>query len=186
MQRSIQDEKNISPDDRELRDQADIAQTGETASCPSVADIETVHDMKSSGLAEEQLEKPTGSMTPPMSPQEKVEYWLAIADYDLKSAKGMQKIGQFLHVGYMCQQTVEKALKACIAKTGDFPPKTHKLILLAEKANLTSLLTEDQKQLLRDLYTFNIESRYPSYKSAIARILDKRTSAITLIKQRRC
>jgi HEPN domain-containing protein len=33
----------------------------------------------------------------------------------------MQQTGRYLYVGFMCQQTVEKALKAVIAQQGIFP-----------------------------------------------------------------
>ena len=120
------------------------------------------------------IDEATGSMAPPMSTQEKIEYWLEIAEYDLKSAKAMQKVGQYLHVGFMCQQTLEKALKAVIAKTGAFPPKTHDLLRLAELADIARLLSKEQEQLLDDIYPLNTEGRYPSYKTAIARTLNKR------------
>jgi len=121
----------------------------------------------------EDLRGTAAPMRPPMSTHEKVEYWLEIAVYDLKSAKVMQKGGQYLHVGFMCQQVVEKALKAAIAKTGALPPKTHDLLKLAKIAGLAGYLNEEQKQLLKDLSPLNVEARYPSYKEAVARSLNK-------------
>jgi HEPN domain-containing protein len=60
----------------------------------------------------------------------------------------------------MCQQAVEKALKACIAKTDDFPPKTHDLPRLARLGGLIGLMDEGQKLLLEKLYPLNVEARY--------------------------
>jgi len=38
---------------------------------------------------------------------ERIEYWLELADYDLETAKVMQQTGRYLYVGFMCHQTVE-------------------------------------------------------------------------------
>ena len=69
-------------------------------------------------------------------------YWIELAEYDLETAKALLQTGRYLYVGFMCQQVVEKALKATIAKHGAFPPKTHDLVHLAELANLGDLLDE--------------------------------------------
>jgi HEPN domain-containing protein len=103
----------------------------------------------------------------------KIEYWLDLVEYDLETAKAMQKASRYLYVGFMCQQVVEKALKACIAKTGNFPPKIHDLLRLAELAGLIEFVDEEQKQLLKKLYPLNVDSRYRSYKEAVARGLNK-------------
>lgn len=47
-----------------------------------------------------------------MDKKEKVEYWLDIADYDLETAKSMLTSGRYLYVVFMCQQAIEKLLKA--------------------------------------------------------------------------
>lgn len=49
-------------------------------------------------------------------------YWIERAEYDLETAKAMQQTGRYLYVGFMCQQTVEKALKA-YRQTGCFSTK---------------------------------------------------------------
>jgi len=109
-----------------------------------------------------------------MDSQEKYEYWLELAEYDIETAKAMSQTGRYLYVGFMCQLVVEKSLKAVIAKTGAFPPKIHDLLRLTELANLLDFLNEEQKQLLHDLTPLSIEARYVSYKEAVARGLTKR------------
>ena len=102
---------------------------------------------------------------------ENVEYWLDLADYDVASAKVMLDGGKYLYVGFMCHQTIEKALKAVIARDcaeGEIPPKIHHLQRLAEKANLFVKMTEEQKNLIAQLNPLNIEARYPEYKDRIA------------------
>ncbi len=39
-----------------------------------------------------------------MTPEEKVEHWLDIAEYDLETAAAMQKSGRYLYTVFMCQQ----------------------------------------------------------------------------------
>ena len=79
---------------------------------------------------------------------EAVEYWLTIADYDIETARAMLKSGRLLYVGFMCHQTIEKALKAVISRDcneGEFPPKIHNLSKLAAQANLFGLMSDNQQ-----------------------------------------
>jgi HEPN domain-containing protein len=107
---------------------------------------------------------------------EKVEYWLAIADYDIETARAMLKSGRFLYVGFMCHQTIEKALKAVISqdcKEGEIPPKIHDLSKLAVRTGLLDLMSEEQQDFIEDLNPLHIEARYPEYKDEIAAGLTK-------------
>lgn len=63
-----------------------------------------------------------------MTPQEKVEHWLDIAHYDLDTAEAMQNSDRYLYTVFMCQQAVEKLLKAIyIQQNGQEAPRTHTL-----------------------------------------------------------
>lgn len=98
---------------------------------------------------------------------EKTRYWVEIADYDLETAKAMLKTGRYLYVGFMCQQIIEKTLKAVISKNGDFPPKIHRLRKLAELAGLYDQMNEVQQHHLNILEPLSIEARYPDERSRI-------------------
>lgn len=89
-----------------------------------------------------------------------INYWIEIAEYDIETAQAMFKTKRYLYVLFMCQQAVEKTLKALVTKeTEKFPPKTHDLIQLVE---LTSLKPSDeQKEILAKLTFYYIETRYP-------------------------
>ncbi len=105
-----------------------------------------------------------------------VKYWLDLADYDIETAKAMLNSGRFLYVGFMCHQTIEKALKAVVARDctdGEIPPKTHDLSKLAVRASLYDLMSEEQQDFIDDLNPLNIEARYPEYKNEIAAGLTK-------------
>jgi len=104
---------------------------------------------------------------------EKVQYWLDIADYDLETARAMLKTKRYLYVGFMCHQVIEKGLKACYAfAKNEIPPYTHNLIQLAEKSGMIHKLAEQQLNFIDTLQPFNIEARYPSYKEKVLKILD--------------
>ena len=44
-----------------------------------------------------------------------IAHWVERSRYDLDTAKIMLDTGRYLYVAYMCQQTIEKILKAIIA-----------------------------------------------------------------------
>ncbi len=37
-----------------------------------------------------------------MTEQHEIDYWIDIADYDLKTAEAMLETGRYLYVGFMC------------------------------------------------------------------------------------
>lgn len=109
-----------------------------------------------------------------MDKNERVKYWIEIADYDLETAVAMQKTKRYLYVGFMCHQVIEKMLKAyfCSIKE-DTPPFTHSLSRLAEVSGLLNKMTEEQLSILDELEPLNIEARYPSYKERLMKSLDE-------------
>jgi HEPN domain-containing protein len=63
--------------------------------------------------------------------QKSIDNWLALAEYDLATAEAMLQTQRLLYVGFMCQQAIEKILKACFVKyRGVTPPYTHNLLRL--------------------------------------------------------
>lgn len=102
---------------------------------------------------------------------DKVQYWLDIAEYDLDTAQAMLDTKRYLYVGFMCHQVIEKAFKAVIADKNEFPPKIHNLPTLADKANITKKLSSNQMKFISDLNPLNIESRYPRYTEKINAML---------------
>jgi HEPN domain-containing protein len=120
-----------------------------------------------------------------MTNDEKVEYWLALADYDISAARGVLSTGHYLYVGFMCQQAIEKGLKAVIARCcaeGEQPPRSHNLLLLAERSKLLDTLSPGQLELAKKLTPLNIEARYPDYKRSLAEDLDE-DNATALLSQ---
>ena len=117
-----------------------------------------------------------------MSDFDKVDYWMELAFYDLDTAKAMLTTERYLYVGFMCNQTMEKMLKAYyVFNNKKTPPYTHNMRRLATEANLYKELSEKQKDFIDDIIPFNIEGRYPEYKQMLYDTL-KRTECENLIK----
>ena len=98
------------------------------------------------------------------------QQWLERADYDLETARSLLKSQRHLYVAFMCQQCIEKNLKAFISSKGSLPPFVHNLPRLAEEASLLSELSEEDQQLLADLNPYYIKARYGEYKDALSKI----------------
>lgn len=109
-----------------------------------------------------------------MTREEKISYWMELADYDVVTAEAMYSIKRWLYVGFMCHQVLEKTLKAywCSSQESD-PPYVHNLVRLAENSGILEEMTEEQRLFLDMMMPMNIEARYPSYKSALARELNE-------------
>ena len=98
---------------------------------------------------------------------DKSEYWFESDEYDLQTARAMLETRRLLYVGFMCHQTIEKALKGVFVfrKPVEELPYIHKLMRLA---NLFSgEMSEEQLSLLDMLSPLNIEARYPLHKSKL-------------------
>jgi len=115
---------------------------------------------------------------------EKISFWVDAANYDLKSAEFMQKSGRHVYTAFLCQQAIEKYLKALyIKKTSNEAPRTHNLVYLSGLLELE--LTDAQLKLLTDLTSYYIEGRYPTYKQKVAKLLSKRRSENMLVETMR-
>jgi HEPN domain-containing protein len=101
-----------------------------------------------------------------------VSHWLERSKYDLDTAKAMLDARRYLYVAYMCQQAVEKLLKAIIAQHGKENLPIHNLNRLAELAELRGDLDEEQIDLLAELTAYNIVARYGDYKENLSEIVD--------------
>lgn len=86
---------------------------------------------------------------------------MAISEEDMEVAQLCFDGNKFLHCAYMCQQAVEKAIKALIATKNVVPVPIHNLPELAMNAELWDTLRAEQHIFLRALTTYAIEARYP-------------------------
>ena len=120
----------------------------------------------------------------------KSDYWFESAEYDLQTAKAMLDTKRYLYVGFMCHQTIEKALKGIFVarKPEEELPYIHKLVRLSNLCGITDEMNEAQQALLDLLNPLNIEARYPLNKTLLlqsltedrCRALIKETEALFL------
>ena len=99
-------------------------------------------------------------MSEQASRETSVREWLAYAKADRKATKALFERGLYSTCAFLCQQAVEKLLKAAIvAQAGKRPPYEHNLWILRQQ--LTLDLPERIEQHLATLSPHYITSRYP-------------------------
>lgn len=74
---------------------------------------------------------------------------------------------------FMCQQAIEKGIKAVLARHNERIPLIHNLRKLAIMAKLENGMTEEQIDLLEQLTPFVIKARYGSYKRRLSELCDR-------------
>ena len=112
-----------------------------------------------------------------MEKEEKVQYWIDIANDDLAVAEDMHKTKHWLYVAFMCHQFIEKILKAYWTSTReDTPPYIHSHIKLLDGCGLLEQMTEEQLEFIDYMVPMNIEARYPEYKRNVSAHLNEQTS----------
>ena len=111
----------------------------------------------------------------------KINYWNDLSQYDLDTASVMLDGMRYLYVGFMCHQSVEKALKAFRWFSIQTQPEyTHSLSRLARKAGLLPELPEAYLSFLDTLEPLNIEARYPNDKAQLSETLTRERCELIL------
>ena len=85
----------------------------------------------------------------------------------------MLDTSRYLYVAYMCQQAVEKLLKAIMAYQGKENIPVHNLIRLSELAEIKDNLNSEQFNFLAELTPYCIEARYGNYKKNLTEIINE-------------
>lgn len=97
-----------------------------------------------------------------------VESWVDASRYDMETGRALLNARRYLYVLFMCQQSLEKLLKAhAMGRTGEFPPRIHNLVRLGELAALE--FSPEEKALLERLSLYYLQSRYPPEIQALAK-----------------
>lgn len=121
-----------------------------------------------------------------MNSREKYEYWLDIAEYDLKTAKSNYKSGRYLYVVFMCQQSIEKLVKGLyVLYTDSEADRTHNIARIINKLfehpdfrlipDYEVLMLQRNKyiDLFAELLYYYISERYPNYKEKLSSKVNK-------------
>jgi HEPN domain-containing protein len=101
-----------------------------------------------------------------------IDNWLSLAEYDLATAHDMLKAGRYLYVAFMCQQAIEKILKACYVKQHQStPPYTHNLLRIVKELNFKDEMGDEMMAAIEELNSYYIESRYTEDIEELSKLL---------------
>jgi len=111
-----------------------------------------------------------------MTKQEIPRYWVKSSDNDYQTMLYLFKGKNYPWALFVGHIVVEKLLKAYYAKNVDAnTPYIHDLLRIAEKAKLG--LSEERKNFLDTLTSFNIKARYDDYKLKFYKMCTKKFAA---------
>jgi HEPN domain-containing protein len=100
-------------------------------------------------------------------PELRVKSWLEKHKEDLKAAKAMLEARRYLWCAFICQQAIEKYLKAgYVNRYHRIPPYVHKLERLSEELKLS--VPEDLLKAMVDIDKYYVSARYPAYKESVS------------------
>jgi HEPN domain-containing protein len=98
-----------------------------------------------------------------MTKEEHIAYWLKTAEHDLEAAESMFESKRYDWCLFIAHLVIEKVLKAFwVRDSAEDVPWIHNLSKLAKETRLN--LSEEQKKLIDEIATFNIQARYPDQK----------------------
>lgn len=107
------------------------------------------------------------------SAAKRADFWIEQAEEDLQTARIMLKSKRWKYAIFMCQQTLEKSLKAIyMKKKEEFPPRIHNLFRLAEQIG-KELFPHDYLEFFSEISLYYIQSRYPEDLEKMAEINNK-------------
>jgi HEPN domain-containing protein len=116
-----------------------------------------------------------------MRSNEEINYWLEIAQDDVRVAGRLIDSNDRLHALFFCHLGIEKMLKALYVKMNSTsPPPIHNLVRLAMESKLT--LSGEDLEFLNELLRFNIEARYPKDRIKMRKTCTKKYSMEILQK----
>ena len=104
--------------------------------------------------------------------QKIVDNWLSLAEYDLATAQDLSKAKKYLYVAFMCQQAIEKILKACYVKQHkSTPPYTHNLLRLVKDLSFKDEIGDEMMAAIEELNSYYVESRYTEDIEELSKLL---------------
>ena len=95
----------------------------------------------------------------------------------MQTADAMLNAGRYIYAVFMCQQAIEKAMKAFIINTGNEVLPIHNLRRLAENSGLINRLEEDQLVKLDFLSQYYINARYKEDITELSRGMTREFTA---------
>jgi HEPN domain-containing protein len=117
-----------------------------------------------------------------MDAQEKYEYWLDIAKYDLETANAMYSSGRWLYVVFMCQQAVEKLVKGMYTLyVDDNVPRIHNIKMIVERfEDKLPVKVQEKFDFFDTLSAYYLNNRYPDFISKLSPQIKKHEAGAIL------
>ena len=91
---------------------------------------------------------------------DKAKKWIERVEYDIQTADAMLETGRYIYAVFMCQQSLEKSVKAIIAFNGNEVLPMHNLRRLLEVSGLISKFDEEKLKRIDYLSQYYINARY--------------------------
>lgn len=108
-------------------------------------------------------------MTENFDKEKLIKYWIESSDNDFKTMLDLFETQNYNWSLFMGHLVIEKIIKAqYIFIKNDFPPLTHDLRRILEKAGI--VLDTDQKIIFDSISRFNINARYDDYKQSFYKL----------------
>jgi HEPN domain-containing protein len=118
-----------------------------------------------------------------MDKESAIIYWVESAAGDEEAMDTLLGNGHYSWALFIGHLVIEKLLKAYYIKNKDLNfPHIHQLLRIAEEAGLT--LSDEQKDFLLEITTFNIKARYADYKSRFHKKATREFTEAYIIKIR--
>ncbi|MDR1219794.1 MAG: HEPN domain-containing protein [Treponema sp.] len=111
-----------------------------------------------------------------MTNDEKYNYWLTHAQYDLDAAEAMFSSGRWFYVVFMCQQALEKLVKGLYTVyVDDNVPKTHNIKTVFERFEdkLPIQASQEVRHVFDTLSGYYLGSRYPDFMNDLTTAVNK-------------
>ena len=99
-----------------------------------------------------------------MEKEEIVKHWLRGSKKNIETADDFFGVCHYDWCLFLCQLSLEKALKARIVKSGNEIPFSHDLVKLAEIAGFG--IGPDEEKELNEITSYNLDTRYDDYKES--------------------
>jgi HEPN domain-containing protein len=116
-----------------------------------------------------------------MDKKEIINFWTKSSDNDYETMVYLYKGKNYPWALFVGHIVIEKLLKSYYVKNIDAnTPYIHDLLRIAEKAKLS--LSEEQKNFLDTLTSFNIKARYDDYKMKFYSLCTKKFAAEYIAK----
>jgi HEPN domain-containing protein len=110
-----------------------------------------------------------------------VNYWVETANSDFRTMLNLYESKDYHWSLFMGHLVLERLLKAIyVEKYAEHAPRTHDLLRLAQETGIPT--TEEQKDALDLITTFNINARYPDYKRSFYKKCTKEFTAANIEK----